>query len=136
MVSIAGSHCVPQYTQRHSSRAKSAGRSTMVEFPDPRRLFFDAARKLIYDPDAPAAPLDTGRDMPRLTPLTLDTTRMARTRDRILSNLEDMYKEAFDRARASDDPSQMVALDFAYRREQLYFEILLDLRDSMDRRQG
>jgi hypothetical protein len=108
----------------------------MVEFPDPRRLFFDAARKLIYDPDAPAAPLDTGRDMPRLTPLTLDTTRMARTRDRILSNLEDMYKEAFDRARASDDPSQMVALDFAYRREQLYFEILLDLRDSMDRRQG
>ena len=107
----------------------------MVEFPDPRRVFFETARKLIYDPDAPAAPLtDDARDMPRLTSHTLDTARMARTRDRILSNLEEMYKEAFDRARASEDPSQMVALDFAYRREQLYFEILLDLRDSMDRR--
>lgn len=106
----------------------------MVEFPDPRRVFFDTARKLLYDPDAPAGSLDDPRDMPRLTPHTLDTARMARTRDRILSNLEEMYKEAFDRARASEDPSQMVALDFAYRREQLYFEILLDLRDSMDRR--
>ena len=51
-----------------------------------------------------------------------------------MNNLEEMYKEAFDRARASEDPSQQIALDFAYRREQLYFEILLDLRDSMDRR--
>lgn len=89
---------------------------------------------MLYDPDAPAASLDGPQDMPRLTSHNLDTIRMARTRDRILSNLEEMYKEAFDRARASDDPSQMVALDFAYRREQLYFEILLDLRDSMDRR--
>ena len=108
----------------------------MVEFPDPRRTFFEAARKLIYDPDGPAASLDDVLDIPRLTSHTLETTRMARTRDRILTNLEEMYKEAFDRARASEDPSQMVALDFAYRREQLYFEILLDLRDSMDRRQG
>lgn len=106
----------------------------MVEFPDPRRTFFAAARKLIYDPDGPAASLDDVQDIPRLTSHTLDQIRMARTRDRILSNLEEMYKEAFDRARASEDPSQMVALDFAYRREQLYFEILLDLRDSMDRR--
>jgi hypothetical protein len=106
----------------------------MVEFPDPRRTFFETARKLFYDPDGPAASLDDARGMTRLTPHTVDNTRMARTRDRILSNLEEMYKEAFDRARASEDPSQMVALDFAYRREQLYFEILLDLRDSMDRR--
>ena len=106
----------------------------MVDIPDPRRTFFEAARKLIYDPDGPAASLDDVRDIPRLTPRTLDKARMARTRDRILSNLEEMYKEAFDRARGSEDPSQMVALDFAYRREQLYFEILLDLRDSMDRR--
>ncbi|MBC7844827.1 MAG: hypothetical protein H7099_21170 [Gemmatimonadaceae bacterium] len=108
----------------------------MFEIPDPRRSFIAAARKLIYDSDGPAASLDGPQDMPRLTSNTLDKVRMARTRDRILSNLEEMYKEAFDRARASEDPSQMVALDFAYRREQLYFEILLDLRDSMDRRQG
>jgi hypothetical protein len=28
----------------------------------------------------------------------------------------------------------MATLDFAYRREQLYFEILLDIRDAMERR--
>jgi hypothetical protein len=106
----------------------------MVEFPDPRRMFFDAARKLIYDPDGPAGNLDAVQDIPRLTSHTLDTLRMARTRERIMNNLEEMYKEAFDRAKASGDPAQMAALDFAYRREQLYFEILLDLRDSMDRR--
>lgn len=106
----------------------------MVEFPDSRRLFFDAARKLLYNPDAPAGNLDDTQGIPRLTASSLDLLRMARTRERILQNLEEMYKEAFDRARASEDPSQMVALDFAYRREQLYFEILLDLRDSMDRR--
>jgi hypothetical protein len=27
----------------------------------------------------------------------------------------------------------MVSLDFAYRREQLYFEILLDVRDAIER---
>jgi len=28
----------------------------------------------------------------------------------------------------------MASLDFAYRREQLYFEILLDVRDAIERR--
>jgi len=28
----------------------------------------------------------------------------------------------------------MAALDFSYRREQLYFEILLDVRDAMEKR--
>ncbi len=59
---------------------------------------------------------------------------MSRSRDRILTNLEEMYREAFDRAKSSDDPAAMTSLDFAYRREQLYFEILLDVRDAMERR--
>lgn len=59
---------------------------------------------------------------------------MSRTRTSILSNLETMYKEAFDRARTTDDQAQQVTLDFAYRREQLYFEILLDIRDALERR--
>ena len=59
---------------------------------------------------------------------------MSRSRDRILTNLEEMYREAFDRARASGDDGQMAQLDFAYRREQLYFEILLDVRDAMERK--
>ncbi|MGQ0537769.1 MAG: hypothetical protein ACT4R6_02385 [Gemmatimonadaceae bacterium] len=59
---------------------------------------------------------------------------MFRTRDRILGNLDDMYREAFERAKASGDDAQMATLDFAYRREQLYFEILLDIRDAMEQR--
>jgi len=59
---------------------------------------------------------------------------MSRSRERILTNLEEMYREAFDRAKQSEDPSAMTSLDFAYRREQLYFEILLDVRDAMEKR--
>ena len=71
---------------------------------------------------------------PRLTSDAILRSRMSRSRDRILANLDDMYREAFERARASEDKGQMAALDFAYRREQLYLEILLDIRDSMERR--
>lgn len=59
---------------------------------------------------------------------------MSRSRDRILANLEEMYTEAFKRAKEAEDPAQMASLDFAYRREQLYFEILLDVRDAVERR--
>jgi hypothetical protein len=71
---------------------------------------------------------------PRLTLQALESLRMSRSRERILSNLEEMYREAFERAKATEDPAQMASLDFAYRREQLYFEILLDVRDAMERR--
>jgi hypothetical protein len=73
-------------------------------------------------------------DPPRLTPRALEKTRMSRSRERILSNLDEMYREAFDRVKATGDDQQMVALDFAYRREQLYFEILLDVRDAIEKR--
>ena len=59
---------------------------------------------------------------------------MSRSRERILANLEEMYSEAFARAKETGDQGQMTSLDFAYRREQLYFEILLDVRDAMERR--
>lgn len=59
---------------------------------------------------------------------------MSRSRERILTNLEEMYREAFERAKESGDPAQMTTLDFAYRREQLYFEVLLDVRDAMERK--
>jgi len=59
---------------------------------------------------------------------------MSRSRERILANLDDMYREAFERAKVSGDEAQMATLDFAYRREQLYFEILLDVRDAVERR--
>jgi hypothetical protein len=59
---------------------------------------------------------------------------MSRSRDRILANLDEMYREAFDRAKIAGDDAQAATLDFAYRREQLYFEILLDIRDAVERR--
>jgi hypothetical protein len=71
---------------------------------------------------------------PRLTLQALEGLRMSRSRERILTNLEEMYREAFERAKATEDPAQMASLDFAYRREQLYFEILLDVRDAMEKR--
>ncbi|MFI5310633.1 MAG: hypothetical protein ACHQQ3_05335 [Gemmatimonadales bacterium] len=58
---------------------------------------------------------------------------MSRSRDRILANLEEMYREAFDRAKTTGDEAQLASLDFAFRREQLYFEILLDVRDALER---
>jgi len=71
---------------------------------------------------------------PRLTSRAIDQTRMSRSRDRILANLDEMYREAFERAKTTGDAAQMATLDFAYRREQLYFEILLDVRDALERR--
>ncbi len=54
-----------------------------------------------------------------------------RPRDRILTNLESVYREAFDRAKASGDERRMADLDAAYQREQLLLEVLLDIRDAV-----
>jgi hypothetical protein len=98
---------------------------------DPRRHLLDAATKFLMNDEAAADPRD---EPPRLTPRAIERTRMPRTRDRILANLEDMYKEAFERARAVGDDVQQQALDVSFRREQLYFEVLLDIRDGIERR--
>ena len=75
---------------------------------------------------------DPADDFPRLTSSALERIRMSRSRDRIMQNLDTMYREAFERAKASGDDSQMATLDFAYRREQLYLEILLDIREATE----
>ncbi len=54
-----------------------------------------------------------------------------RPRDRILANLESIYREAYERARASGDQTRMADLDAAYQREQLLLEVLLDVRDAL-----
>jgi hypothetical protein len=104
--------------------------------PDPfnsRRLIFGAARKFLLDSVDREPEKRPDEDLPRLTPRAIEKTRMPRSRERILANLDEMYREAFERAKASGDDTQMVTLDFAYRREQLYFEILLDVRDAIER---
>jgi hypothetical protein len=105
----------------------------MVNPLDPRRLMFGAAKRFLLERTSEDAD-PVAEEPPRLTPRAIERTRMSRSRDRILTNLEDMYREGFERAKASGDQSQMASLDFAYRREQLYFEILLDIRDAVERR--
>jgi hypothetical protein len=98
-----------------------------------RRNLLTAAQRYLLEPSEEQ--LDKiGGEPPRLTAQAIEKVRMSRSRDRILANLDDMYREAFERAKASGDESQMATLDFAYRREQLYFEILLDVRDAIERR--
>jgi hypothetical protein len=104
---------------------------------NPRRLALGAAKKLIFENEDP----ETAHE--RIAGLTAadhhgtsspESNSMSRTRTTILNNLDEMYREAFERVKASGDQAQMTALDFAYRREQLYFEILLDVRDALERR--
>ncbi len=54
-----------------------------------------------------------------------------RSRDRILANLESLYREAFERAKTANDERRMADLDAAYQREQLLLEVLLDIRDAL-----
>jgi hypothetical protein len=99
----------------------------------PRRYLLSSARKLLFDSDPKPQP-DPADDFPRLTLSALERIGMSRSRDRIMQNLDTMYREAFERAKASGDDSQMATLDFAYRREQLYLEVLLDIREAAERR--
>ena len=52
-----------------------------------------------------------------------------RPRDRILANLETIYRETYDRAKAEGAGARMTDLENAYMRDQLMLEILLDIRD-------
>ena len=54
-----------------------------------------------------------------------------RPRQRILENLENVYREAYDRAKAEDDRRRMAELDASFQREQLLLEVLLDVRDGL-----
>lgn len=101
---------------------------------NPRRVAFGAAKKLIFDDRDPEQML---QELAGLRPSsTPNDTRqnMSRPRMDILTNLDEMYREAFERAKATGDEAQLVSLDFAYRREQLYFEILLDVREALEKR--
>ncbi len=104
----------------------------MRDAMDSRRFLKEAVRRLL---DAGGASTEEPPfEPPRLTLRALEAFDMSRARDRILNNLDEMYREAFDRAKAAGDDAQMKTLDFAYRREQLYFEILLDVRDALEKR--
>lgn len=54
-----------------------------------------------------------------------------RERQRIIDNLESMYREAYARAEEAGDRSEMSRLELEFQRDQLNLEVLLDLRDLM-----
>jgi hypothetical protein len=106
----------------------------MDNLPRSRRFVLDRARNYLLD-QIGGDPMRWPDDSPpRLTLKALEKISMSRSRERILANLDEMYREAFDRAKITADDGQMATLDFAYRREQLYFEILLDVRDALEKR--
>jgi len=59
-----------------------------------------------------------------------------RSRDRILANLESVYRETYDRAKAENLVRRMEELDAAYMRDQLMMEVLLDIRELLGHQQG
>jgi hypothetical protein len=61
--------------------------------------------------------------------LNHDILDSMRSRERILANLETIYRESYDRAKKASDQGRMIDLDSAYMRDQLMLEILLDIRD-------
>jgi hypothetical protein len=103
---------------------------------NPRRLAIGAAKKLIFEGQDPETALErlAGLSVDNRSEPSTESNAMSRSRTTILNNLDEMYREAFERAKTSGDQTQMATLDFAYRREQLYFEILLDVRDALERR--
>jgi hypothetical protein len=100
----------------------------------PRRALMGAAKRFFLERGEAALYATPNADPPRLTLRALEKISMSRSRERILNNLDEMYRETFERAKSTSDSAQMATLDFAYRREQLYFEILLDIRDAIERR--
>lgn len=54
-----------------------------------------------------------------------------RARDRIIENLENIYRNAYERAKAAGDEMRMMDLDASFQREQLLLEVLMDLRDAI-----
>ena len=105
----------------------------MVDLPNSRRKMLEKARTYLLDQIGGDPLKQTDDDPPRLTLRALEKISMSRTRERILANLDEMSREAFERAQQTGDDAQMATLDFAYRREQLYFEILLDVRDAVEK---
>jgi len=54
-----------------------------------------------------------------------------RPREHLIANLESVYREHYARARDAGDERELARLDLDFRRDQLYLEAILDVRDSL-----
>jgi len=58
-----------------------------------------------------------------------------RDRQRILDNLEKLYRDELARSRR-DEGADVARLDFEFQRDQIYLEVLLDLRALLSETPG
>lgn len=54
-----------------------------------------------------------------------------RERQKIIGNLEELYREAFRRAEGRGDSGLTAEVDFKFQRDQLFMEALLDIRELL-----
>ena len=54
-----------------------------------------------------------------------------RDRQKILGNLEALYREGFQRAEKDGHEGAMTRMDFDFQRDQLYLEAILDVRELL-----
>ena len=54
-----------------------------------------------------------------------------RDRQKILGNLDSLYREGFQRAEEDGNQEAMVGMDFDFQRDQLFLEALLDIRELL-----
>ncbi|MXX72766.1 MAG: hypothetical protein F4205_17565 [Gemmatimonadetes bacterium] len=59
-----------------------------------------------------------------------------RARSRIISTLETVYREAYQKADRAGDEARMRALDFGFQRDQVMLEVMLDVRDALSGLRG
>ncbi len=55
-----------------------------------------------------------------------------RRRNKIVTSLENAYRAEFERAEAAGDDDRMASLDFEFQRDQVFLEVLLDLRAALE----
>ena len=87
----------------------------------------ESARELRYHPLQLQCAVVCTNDF--TSAINSDILDSMRSRERILANLETIYRESYDRAKQTADQGRMVDLESAYMRDQLMLEILLDIRD-------
>jgi hypothetical protein len=80
----------------------------MPEPLNPRRVAFGAARKLIFDDRDPQQMLEELAGLRPSSNPNEPRQNMSRPRRDILGNLDEMYREAFERAKATGDEAQLV----------------------------
>jgi hypothetical protein len=59
-----------------------------------------------------------------------------RDRQKILGNLESLYRDGFGRAEKNGDQESMAQIDFDFQKDQLLMEVLLDIRELLAAAEG